>query len=93
MDLLSGMRERLMETARRRGVSNVRVFGSVARGEATLQSDVNLLLDMEPHRSMLELGGFAEDASDLLDSRVHVVEADALSGRMRVRVLAEEVPW
>lgn len=92
MDLLRGVRERLLETARRRGVSNLRVFGSVARGEATLHSDVDLLLDLEPDRSMLDLGGFAEDVSDLLDSRVDVVEEDALSGRMRERVLAEALP-
>jgi predicted nucleotidyltransferase len=84
-------RDHILELARRRGVSNVRVFGSVARGEASLTSDLDLLLDMDPERSMLDLGGFAMEVSELLESRVDVVEADALGGRMRERVLEEAV--
>lgn len=85
-------RDRILEIAIRRGISNVRVFGSVARGEATLSSDVDLLLDMLPERSILDLGGFAMEVSQVLDSRVDVVEAETLAGGMKERVLRESVP-
>jgi uncharacterized protein len=88
---LRRQRDRILELARRRGVSNVRVFGSVARGDASLTSDVDLLLDMDPERSMLDLGGFAIEVSELLESRVDVVETETLAGRLRERVLEEAV--
>jgi predicted nucleotidyltransferase len=88
---LRRQRDRILELAHQRGVSNIRVFGSVARGEASLTSDVDLLLDMDPERSILDLGGFAIEVAELLESRVDVVETESLGGRMRERVLEEAV--
>ncbi len=56
-ELLQAKREDILRTASKYGAFNVRVFGSVARGEADEKSDIDLLVDMEPHRSLLELAG------------------------------------
>jgi predicted nucleotidyltransferase len=56
-DQLRENRDQILKIAERHGARNVRVFGSVARGEADDQSDIDLLVDMEPGRSLLDLGG------------------------------------
>lgn len=81
-----------MESAARRGIRNIRVFGSVARGEARLDSDVDLLIDVEPGTGILGPGGFYMDAWDILEVRPDILEAAALDGHMRSSVLADAVP-
>lgn len=66
LDALRAQRTKILETARRRGVRNVRVFGSVARGDERENSDVDLLVELEPARSLFDLGGFLMDVQDLL---------------------------
>ncbi len=66
-----------------------RIFGSVARGEAKPTSDVDFLVDMEPNRSLLDMGGLLMDLQKLLDRKVDVVTERALHWRIRDRVLAE----
>ena len=58
-ELLQEKREDILRIAIKRGVSNIRVFGSVARGEADSKSDIDLLVDLEPGRSLFDLGGLA----------------------------------
>lgn len=77
--------------ARRRGASNVRVFGSVARGDAGASSDVDLLVDLDPDRSLFDLGGLLMDLAELLGADVDVVTEASLKPRVRRRVLAEAV--
>lgn len=77
--------------AHRRGASNVRVFGSVARGDAGASSDVDLLVDLDPDRSLFDLGGLLMDLAELLGADVDVVTEASLKPRMRSRVLAEAV--
>lgn len=92
---LAGLRQvsaELTEAAARRGASNLRVFGSVARGEATPSSDLDLLVDLEPGRSLVDLGGLLMDLSELLGVEVDVVTEAGLKPRVRDRVLAEAVP-
>jgi predicted nucleotidyltransferase len=72
----------ILRIAAKRGVRNVRVFGSVARGEATDFSDVDLLVDLEPGKSLLDLGAFQVDVQDLLAHRVDVVTTAGLRGRV-----------
>ena len=81
-----------MQLAAKHGARNVRVFGSVARGEADQRSDVDLLVDMDPGRSLLDLGGLLTDLRELLGCPVDVVTEKGLRRRIRERVLKEAVP-
>ena len=79
----------ILSLAERRGASNVRVFGSVARDEARADSDVDFLVDLDPDRSLLDVGGLAMDLSLLLDRPVDVVTEAGLRERIRSRVVRE----
>jgi predicted nucleotidyltransferase len=85
-------RSEIMDLARKYGASNIRVFGSVARGDATEDSDLDLLIRLEPGRSLLDQGGLLMDLRDLLGLKVDVMDEDALSGRMGEIVRREAVP-
>lgn len=91
-DLLRQRRRRILETARRRGVSKVRVFGSVARGEATPTSDLDLLVELKPGRTLLDLAGFRREVAELLDLPVDVATPDMFKDRLRNEVLEEALP-
>jgi len=84
-------REEIMQIAEKHGARTVRIFGSVARGEADAASDLDLLVEMEPGRSLLDLGGFLMELQDLLGCRVDVVTEKGLRERIRERVLREAV--
>jgi uncharacterized protein len=90
-ELLQAKRADILQTARKYGAYNVRVFGSVARGEADEKSDIDLLVDMEKGRSLLDLGGLLMDLRDLLGRDVDVVTEKGLRERIRERVLKEAV--
>jgi predicted nucleotidyltransferase len=90
--LLQEKREEILRVAAQRGAYNVRVFGSVARGEASPDSDVDFLVELKPGRSLLDLGGLLMDLQDLLGHKVDVVTEPALHRRIRDRVLAEARP-
>ena len=85
-------RDRILRIAARYGAHNIRVFGSVARGEADTASDIDLLVDMEAGRSLLDLGGLQIELESLLGCRVDVVTERGLKARIRDRVLREAVP-
>lgn len=89
---LRARREEILEVACRHGASDVRVFGSVGRGEADNVSDVDFLVEMEPGRSLLDMGGLLMDLSELLGCPVDVVTVKGLRERVRPRVLAEAQP-
>ncbi len=91
-ELLRSKREEILRLASQHGARNVRIFGSVARGEADERSDVDLLVDLEPGRSLLDLGGLLMDLRDLLRRNVDVVTERGLKARIRSRVLHEAVP-
>jgi predicted nucleotidyltransferase len=91
---LTALRERRQEilaVAARHGAYNVRVFGSVARGDASDGSDVDLLVDLEAGRSLIDLGGLFMDLVDLLGHDVDIGTPASLKERVRGRVLAEAV--
>lgn len=92
-ELLQAKREDILRIATKYGAYNVRVFGSVARGEADSESDVDLLVDMEPGRSLFDLGGLLMDLQDLLGCNVDVVTEDGLRDRIRKRVLKEALDY
>ena len=91
MTELRQRRDEIIETARARGASRVRVFGSVARGDATGASDVDFLVDLEPDRSLFDLGGLLMDLQDLLQRNVDVVTERGLRPRVAQRVLADAI--
>ncbi len=85
-------RDEILRLAAARGASNVRVFGSFARGDADDRSDIDFLVDMEPGRSLLDLGGLLMDLRELLRRDVDVVTEPSLRERIRDSVIAEAVP-
>lgn len=85
-------RKAAIGAAEKRGAHNVRVFGSVARGEDTVTSDIDLLVDLEEGVGLLDLIGLERELSGLLGVGVDVVPADTLKPRIRERVLAEAIP-
>jgi predicted nucleotidyltransferase len=90
-ELLQSKREEILHIAAKYGAYNVRIFGSVARGEADEKSDIDLLVNMEPGRSLFDLGGLLADLEDLLGCNVDVVTEDGLRDRIRDRVLKEAI--
>ena len=89
--LLRSKRSEILDLAEHHGAHNVRVFGSVVRGEAGPESDIDLLVDLEPGRSLLDLGGLLMDLRDLLQVSVDVGTVAMLKERIRDRVLREAV--
>jgi len=90
--LLQQNREQVVETARRYGAYNIRIFGSVARGDATASSDIDFLVSMEPGRSLMDLGGLLYELKNLLGVEVDVVTEKGLRARIRDQVLKESIP-
>ena len=90
--LVRAQRAEILRLAAEYGARNVRVFGSVARGEARPDSDLDVLVDLEPGRSLLDLGGLLMDLQALLGRQVDVFTPDLLRPRIRERALAEAVP-
>ncbi|MCH8870685.1 MAG: nucleotidyltransferase family protein [Chloroflexi bacterium] len=90
--LLDRHRNEILALAKMRGARNIRVFGSVARDEATTDSDVDILVEMEPGRSLLDLTGLQLDLEELLGRDVDVVTENGLSPYLKDRILAEATP-
>ena len=90
--LLKEKREEILHIAARHGARNVRVFGSVARGEADAQSDIDLLVEFEPDRSLLDHAALWLELQELLGCKVDVVSQGGVKARIRDRVLREALP-
>jgi predicted nucleotidyltransferase len=90
--LVREKRDEILATCARYGASNVRLFGSVARGDFTEESDVDFLIDLEEGRSLFDLGGLYMDLKDLLGREVDVATTPMLKERIRARVMSEAVP-
>jgi predicted nucleotidyltransferase len=86
------MRAEIMEIAHRHGAARVRIFGSVARGEETVESDVDFLVEAGPNVSSWFPAGLIIDLENLLGRRVEIVTEKGLSPLLRDRVVAEAVP-
>jgi hypothetical protein len=89
---LSAEKPRIKAAAKKRGLRNLRVFGSVARGEAGEASDVDLLVDALPGTSLFDIAGFQNDVEKVLGRKVDVVTQEDLSPAIRARALADAVP-
>lgn len=82
-------REEILRIAAQHGARNVRVFGSVARGDDRADSDVDLLVEMEDNRSLLDLVGLEQDLEDLLRRDVDVLTDASIHPDLRLRITAE----
>lgn len=91
-EVLKAKRQEILALAARHGARNVRIFGSVARGEADAASDVDVLVDLEPDRSLFDLGALLTELQEVLGCKVDVVTEKGLKSRIRERVLKEAVP-
>lgn len=87
--LRSEHRQEILRLAKARGAHSVRVFGSVARGEADENSDLDLLVAWEAGRSLLDHAGLVQDLQDLLGVKVHLGTEKSLHWYVRDRILAE----
>jgi len=91
-EIIADKRDAILALAAKHGAFNVRVFGSVAAGKADEASDVDFLVDMEPGRSLFDLGGLLMDLQDLLGRKVDVVTEPALHWYIREKVVQEAKP-
>ena len=91
-ELLKAKRDEILRLAEKHGAQNVRVFGSVARGEAGPDSDIDFLVEMEPGRSLLDLGGLWADLTELLGRKVDIVTERSIYWLLRRRILKEARP-
>lgn len=92
MTLLQTRRKEILETALRNGAVNVRVFGSVARGDDRPGSDIDFLVNLEPGRSLMDLARLLRELSMLLNHPVDVVTEAGLRPRIKSQVLKEARP-
>jgi predicted nucleotidyltransferase len=91
-ELLESRRNEILDLAGTHGAKNIRVFGSAARDEGGPASDVDLLVDMEKGRNLLDLVGFWQDLEELLGCRVDVITDGGISPYLRERIYAEAIP-
>ena len=91
-ELLEQRRNEILTLAARHGARDIRVFGSVARGEGGPASDVDFLVDMEEGRNLLDLVGFWQDLEELLGCRVDVITDGGISPYLRERIYTEAIP-
>jgi predicted nucleotidyltransferase len=91
LDELRQRRSELLAVAGRHGAHNIRVFGSVARGEESASSDVDFLVDLPADRSLLDLVGLRDALADMLGRSVDVVSERGLYPYLRKRILDEAV--
>ena len=90
--ILKARRDQILNLCAKYGASNVRVFGSVARGEANESGDIDLIVDFDPERSLLDHAALWLELQELVGVRVDVVSSRGLKPRIRERVLQEAVP-
>jgi len=91
-DLRNNKREGILKIAEKHGARNVRIFGSVARGEADSKSDVDILVEFIPGSTLLSQSAMIRELESFLRLKVDVVSDRGLRERIRERVLSEAVP-
>jgi hypothetical protein len=85
-------RDAILKIARLHGASDIRIFGSVAHGDATENSDIDFVVRFDPDRSLFDHGGLIVDLEELLGVKVDVVSEAGMRPRFRDQVMAEVIP-
>jgi len=91
-NLLNNYKEHINKIAFKHGVRSIRVFGSFARGEETVDSDIDLLVELEPKRSLLDIISMKYEIEDLTGRKVDVVTAKGISPYLVEQITKEAVP-
>ncbi len=91
-EFIQEKRHDILQIAAEHGARNVRIFGSVVRGDAGAESDVDILVKMDQGRSLLDLSALIMDLRDMLGRKVDVVSEDGLYWLLRRRILREAKP-
>ena len=92
IEILKDKRDQIMRLAARYGVERMRIFGSLARGQATPESDIDFLVAFRRGKTLLDLIGFKQDLENLLGQKVDVVSEGGVSPHLRNRIFGEAVP-
>ncbi len=92
LEALLNQREKIRQIASKHGASNIQIFGSVARQENTVDSDIDFLVELDTQRTLLDQIALIQDLEELLGCRVDVVEPDCLHEAIRRQVLQEAIP-
>ena len=90
--LIQNKREDIIRLSGKHGATNIRIFGSVARGEERLDSDIDILVDLDKDRSLLDLSGLSLDLQQLLGCKVDVLTEKSIHWYIRDRILKEARP-
>lgn len=91
LELLRQRRNEILKLASQHGASNVRVFGSAARGEANAGSDIDFLVELEPDRTLFDLGALLMDLQDLLGRKIDIVTDDSIYWLLKRKIMKEAV--
>ncbi len=89
---IAELRQIVLPVLRRHGVTRAGVFGSIARGEATPESDVDILVELDGQASLFDFIGIKLELEEVLERRVDLVQYAAIKPLLRDRILGEEVP-
>ena len=91
-ELRRSEKDQILRLAASYGVHNIRIFGSVARGDSSPSSDIDFLVDLDPDRRLMDLGGLLTDLQEILHAPVDVATERMLRPTVRDRALREAVP-
>ncbi len=91
-DQMQPVREKIVDILRRNDVKRASFFGSIVRGEMTEESDVDLLIEFEGRKSLLDLAHLKNQLEDAVSRRVDILKYKSLHPRLKDRILAEQVP-
>ncbi len=91
-NVIASKRIDILEIASRRGARNVRIFGSFSRGDFGPDSDIDLLVEMDESRSLLDMAGLKIDLEELMGRRVNIVTPDSIYWLVRRKIIGEAKP-
>ena len=91
IEALKQKRAEIISIAERNGGRKVRIFGSLARGDSRVDSDVDFLIELEPERSLLDIVAIKQDLEDLLQMKVDVVTESAVSPYIRRDIVRQAI--
>ncbi len=91
-DQIEAVREKIIDVLHRNDVKRASFFGSIVRGEMTEESDVDILVEFEGRKSLLDLAHLKNDLEDTINRRVDILTYKSLHPRLKDRILAEQVP-